>query len=272
MGLVGGQELEKTIINKIAQIQDEANTETPSTGNITPPIGKDGGVSSYVNRLRGSEQYFNTLPVGAVGWNEHTNGQSGDQKEGVEPTLGTELRVNTLLERTNVSQVTFLFDLLNQNTYRPLYEDRRLQGTSDEGTNARYYIGTEKNTNRGSLTPKTFDSSDFIGEIDNSGNQQVTDVDEKFFWKTGGGNNFNEKTLLYKTQQLVNNSETEVFINQTKKFFKDKKEDKLISRGNAISPLALIDAESNGNYCRVWTVNDDYNYLKAIRNTGLFHT
>ena len=98
----------------------------------------------------------------------------------------------------------------------------------------------------------------------------MTDVDEKFFWKTGGGNNFNEKTLLYKTQQLVNNSETEVFINQTKKFFKDKKEDRLISRGNAISPLALIDAEANGNYCRVWTVNDDYNYLKAIRNTGLF--
>jgi hypothetical protein len=270
LGLVGGQELEKTIINKIAQIQDEANTESPSTGNITPPIGKDGGVSSYVNRLRGSEQYFNTLPVGAVGWNEHNNGQSGDQQEGVEPTLGTELRVNTLLERTNVSQVTFLFDLLGQNTYRPLYEDRRLQGTSDEGTNARYYIGTEKNTNRGSLTPKTFDDSDFNGEIDNSGNQYRTDVDEKFFWSTGGEARFNEKTLLYKTQQLVNNSETEVFINQTKKFFKDKKEDKLISRGNAISPLALIDAEANGNYCRVWTVNDDYNYLKAIRNTGLF--
>jgi len=270
LGLVGGQELEKTIIDKIAQIQDEANSETPSTGNITPPIGNDGGVSSYVNRLRGSEQYFNTLPVGAVGWNEHNNGVSGDEQEGVEPTLGTELRVNTLLERTNVSQVTFLFDLLNQNTYRPLYEDRRLQGTSEEGTNARYYIGTEKNTNRGSLTPKTFDDSDFNGEVDVSGNQKRTDVNEEFFWSTGAEANFNEKTLLYKTQQLVNNNETEVFINQTKKFFKDKKEDRLISRGNAISPLALIDAESNGNYCRVWTVNDNYNYLNAIRNTGLF--
>ena len=30
------------------------------------------------------------------------------------------------------------------------------------------------------------------------------------------------KTLLYKTQQLVNNSENDVFINQTKKYFKDK--------------------------------------------------
>ena len=273
LGLVGGQELEKTIINKIAQIEDEANNGSPSTGNITPPIGKDGGVSSYVNRLRGSEQYFNTLPNGAVGWNEYNEnyGQTtGDQKEGVAPTLGTEIRVNTLLGRTSVSQVTFLFDLLNQNKYKPLYEDRRLQGTGDEGTNGRYYIGSEKNTNRGSLTPKTFDDSDFNGGPDTSGNQQRTDVDEKFFWSTGGEGNFNEKTLLYKTQQLVNNSEDEVFINQTKKYFKDKKQDRLISRGNAISPLALIDAEANGNYCRVWTVNDDYNYLKAIRNTGLF--
>ena len=208
--------------------------------------------------------------MGLLGGTNIITDISGDQQEGVEPTLGTELRVNTLLERTNVSQVTFLFDLLDQNTYRPLYEDRRLQGTSDEGTNARYYIGTEKNTNRGSLTPKTFDDSDFNGEIDNSGNQSRTDVDENFFWSTGGEARFNEKTLLYKTQQLVNNSETEVFINQTKKFFKDKKEDRLISRGNAISPLALIDAEANGNYCRVWTVNDNYNYLNAIRNSGLF--
>jgi hypothetical protein len=273
LGLVGGQELEKTIINKIAQIEDEANNQTPSIGNITPPIGNDGGVSSYVNRLRGSEQYFNTLPNGAVGWNEYNQnyGQTtGDQKEAVAPTLGTEIRVNTLLERTNVSQVTFLFDLLNQNTYRPLYEDRRLQGTAEEGINSRYYIGSEKSTNRGGLITKTFDDSDFNGGPDTSGNQKRTDVDEKFYWSTGGESNFNEKTLLYKTQQLVNNSENDVFINQTKKYFKDKKQNRLISRGNAISPLALIDAEANGNYCRVWTVNDDYNYLKAIRNTGLF--
>lgn len=273
LGLIGGQELEKSIISKIAQIEDEANDNTNSTGNITPPIGNDGGVNSYVNRLRGSEQFFNTLPNGAVGWNEYnqSNGQSsGDQKEGVEPTLGTEVRVNTLLGRTSVTQVTFLFDLLKQNTYRPLYEDRRLQGTSDEGTNSNYYIGSEKSTNRGATTPKTFDSSDFNGVIDTSGNQQKTDITEEFFWKTGGGAGFNEKTLLYKTQQLVNNNGTDVFINQTKKFFKDKKQNRLISRGNAISPLALIDAEANGNYCRVWTVTDNYNYLKAIRNTGLF--
>jgi hypothetical protein len=273
LGLIAGQELEKSIISKIAQVEDEANDNTLGVGHITPPIGNDGGVDSYVNRLRGTEQYFNTLPNGAIGWNEYnqSNGQSsGDQKEGVEPTLGTEIRVNTLLDRTSVTQVSFLFDLLDQNKYKPLYEDRRLQGTSSEGTNPNYYIGTEKSTNRGATTPKTFDDSEFNGDIDKSGNGNKTDVNEEFFWKTGGESNFNKKTLLYKTQQLVDNNATDVFINQTKKYFKDKKQDRLISRGNALSPISLIDAEANGNYCRVWTVTDKYNYLKAIRNTGLF--
>ena len=282
LGLVGGQQLEKTVIDKIAQVEDEMNPNTDSTGFITEPVGNM--VNDYVDTMRGNKQFFNTLPNDAVGWNEYNssnkiNGGTPDSEEGVEPTMGVEIRMGSLLERTSVSQVQFTFDLLNRNPYRPLYNDRRLQGTSDEGTNGRYYIGNEKNTNRGPLVTKTFDSSDFNGGVDTSGNSKRTTIEgvsepfgepNKFFWSTGGEQNFNEKTLLYKTQQLVNNSETEVFINQTKKFFKDKKQDRLISRGNAISPLALIDAEANGNYCRVWTVNDRYSYFNAIRNTGLF--
>ena len=276
LGLVGGQQLEKTIIDKISQV------ETDQTVSITEPVGnvKD----NYVDTLRGNNQFFNSLPNDAIGWNEYNssnsvNGGLTDEGEGVEPTMSTEIRMKTLLSRTGIDQVKFAFELLNRNSYRPLYEDSRFVGTSDEGTNGRYYIGTEKNTNRGALVTKTFDSSDFNGEIDNTGNGQRTTIEgisepfgepNKFFWTTGGEQNFNEKTLLYKTQQLVNNSENEVFINQTKKFFKDKKQNRLISRGNAISESLLIDAESNGNYCRVWTVNDRYNYLRAIRNTGLF--
>src|SRR6056300_1181687 len=238
LGLVGGQQLEKTIIDKISQV------ETDQTVSITEPVGNV--KNNYVDTLRGNNQFFNTLPNDAIGWNEYNtstkiNGGSTDEGEGVEPTMGTEIRMKTLLNRTGIDQVKFAFELLNRNSYRPLYEDSRFVGTSDEGTNGRYYIGTEKNTNRGSLVTKTFDSS-----------------------------NFNEKTLLYKTQQLVDNNPDSVFINQTKKFFKDKKQNRLISRGNAISESLLIDAESNGNYCRVWTVNDRYNYLRAIRNTGLF--
>jgi len=282
IGLIGGQELEKSINNKIAQIEEEANPNINSTGVITPPIGNM--VDNYVNLLRGNDQFFNTLPNNAVGWNEYNSSNKSpeglpDTQEGVNPTLSTELRMKSLFERTSVTQVQFTFDLLNRNKYIPLYEDRRLQGTSNEGTNARYYIGTEKNTNRGALITKTFSSSDFNGEVDTSGNGQRTTIEgigepfgepNKFFWSTGGEQNFNPKTLLYKTQQLVNNNQDEVFINQTKKFFRDKKQDRLISRGNAIGEIELIDLLSNGNYCRVWTVNDRYSYLRAIRNTGLF--
>jgi len=276
MGLVGGQQLEKTVIDKISQV------ETKQTGGITEPVTNI--KNNYVDTLKGNNQFFNALPNDAVGWNEYNssnkiNGGDGDAAEGVEPTMSTEVRMKTLLSRTSVEQIQFAFELLNRNPYRPLYEDRRLQGTSDEGTNGRYYIGTDKNTNRGATITRTFSSSDFNGAVDTSGNGQRTSVEgigepfgepNKFFWTTGGEGNFNEKTLLYKTQQLVNNNETDVFINQTKKFFKDKKQDRLISRGNAISELALIDAIANGNFCRVWTVNDRYSYFNAIRNTGLF--
>jgi len=282
LGLVGGVELENSIINKIAQVEDEANPNTDSTGYITEPLGNI--VDNYVNKLRGNPVISDSLPNDAIGWNEYNSsnkipGGDPDAQEGVEPTMGVEIRMGSLLERTSLSQVQFTFELLKRNSYRPLYNDRRLQGTSEEGTNGRYYIGSEKSTNRGALITKTFDSSDFNGDVDTSGNGQRTDIEgvgepfgepNKFFWTTGGEQNFNEKTLLYKTQQLVDNNQDGVYINQTKKFFKDKKQNRLISRGNAISESLLIDAEANGNYCRVWTVNDRYNYRNAIRNTGLF--
>ena len=286
LGLIGGQELEKTISNKISQISEETGNSNKKTGFITEPIGNI--VDNYVNKLRGSDQFFNTLPNNAVGWNEYnSSAKSGsellksdlDLQEGVEPTLSTEIRMNTLLSRTSQTQVSFAFNLMNRNDYRPLYEDRRLAGTSDAGLNSRYYVGTEKSTNRGSLITKKFTSADFNGEVDTTGNAKRTTVegigepfgeDNKFFWTTGGEQNFNEKTLLYKTQQLVNNFQDNVFINQTKKYFKDKEQGRVISRGNAIKTLDLVDIDGNGNFCRVWTVNDRYSYANAIRNTGLF--
>jgi hypothetical protein len=219
LGLVGGVELENTIINKIAQVEDEANPNTNSIGYITEPLGDI--VNNYVSKLRGNPVISDSLPNDAIGWNEYNSsnripGGDPDAQEGVEPTMGVEIRMGSLLERTSLSQVQFTFELLNRNSYRPLYNDRRLQGTSDEGLNGRYYIGTEKSTNRGSLITKTFDSSDFNGDTDTSGNSQRTDIEgigepfgepNKFFWSTGGEQNFNEKTLLYKTQQLVDNNQ-----------------------------------------------------------------
>lgn len=286
LGILGGQQLEKTVIDKIAQIEGFTNDEQFIHGYITPPLGKR--VNEYVNRMRGSTQFFNTLPNGAVGWNEYNSSvKSGDDllksnldiKEGVEPTLSTELRMKVLFERTSTQQVSFAFNLLNRNNYRPEYEDSRLSGTDNAGINSRYYIGTERNTNRGNRITTRFTSKDFNGSTDDIKNGLRTTIEgigepsgepNKFFWSTGSEQNFNPKTLLYKTQQLVNNSENDVFINQTKKYFRDKEQNRIISRGNAISELSLLDINSNGNFCRVWTVNDRYSYFNAIRNTGLF--
>jgi hypothetical protein len=286
LGILGGVQLEKTVIDKIAQVEGFTNDERYIRGFITPPLGDR--VDEYVNRMRGSTQFFNTLPNGAVGWNEYNSSvKSGDEllksnldiQEGVEPTLSTELRMKVLFERTSTEQVSFAFSLLNRNDYRPNYVDSRLAGTDNAGINPRYYVGTERNTNRGNRITTRFTSKDFNGEIDNTGNSQRTTIEgigepsgeeNKFFWTTGGEQNFNPKTLLYKTQQLVNNNENDVFINQTKKYFRDKEQDRIISRGNAIRELALIDVDGNTNFCRVWTVNDRYSYFNAIRNTGLF--
>jgi hypothetical protein len=286
LGILGGQQLEKTVIDKIGQVEGFTNDEQLIHGYITPPLGNR--VNEYVNRMRGSTQFFNTLPNGAVGWNEYNSSvKSGDEllktnldiQEGVEPTLSTELRMKVLFERTSVQQVSFAFSLLNRNSYRPEYVDTRLAGTENAGLNSRYYVGTERNTNRGNRITTRFTNKDFNGSIDNTGNGQRTTIEgigepsgeeNKFFWSTGGEQNFNPKTLLYKTQQLVNNSENDVFINQTKKYFRDKEQDRIISRGNAIRELSLVDVDGNANFCRVWTVNDRYSYFNAIRNTGLF--
>ena len=88
----------------------------------------------------------------------------------------------------------------------------------------------------------------------------ATTVNEDFYWVNDGGNNFNEKTILSKTQDLVNIFPDSVFIDQTTKYFKDKVNDKLISRGNAISKESFEAASSNGEICRVWTGVDNYSY------------
>jgi len=269
LGLIGGQELEKGINEKITYVRNQANSDTPSVGNITLPLGEDGGVNSYLNKLSGNELFFNDLPISSVGWNEYGNTSNiVDNVEGVEKSLSTELRVNSLLEKTSETQVSFILNSLKRNTYRPLYEDRRFQGTSNEGTNSRYYIGSEKNTNRGSVITKTFSEKDFNDDSGESTENGTTTIDEKYIWGGSQSTSFNTKTLLSKTKELVDNYETEVFINQTKKFFKDKKLNKLISRGSGIGKSD--NPGKTGDYSRVWTVTDKYNYSNAIRKSGLF--
>ena len=278
LGLQGGEHLQSAISEKVTQIEEENNPDTPSTGSITvdPNLNI---VDNFINMMTGNQLYYNSLPNGAVGWQEYNSSNKGDLSKVsnelggyTEPSLSTEGRSNMLLERTSNTQVGFLFTLLGENAYVPNYEDRRNVGTDLEGTNSRYYIGSERSTNRGATITDVFQSSEFNGDADSDplAVNQATNVNEDFFWRTDNQNAFNEKTLLYKTQKLLDDHPDGVWINQTKKYFKDRTANKLISRGSAMSKFSLIEAEANGNFCRVWTVTDKYDYSKAIRNSGLF--
>ena len=275
LGLVGGEELQIGITNKIAQV------ETSKVNSITTGLNS---VDEYTNRIKQNQAFFSVLPTDAVGWQEYNSSNKDnliaaelqkvnvDLGNNVNPSLSTEARVNSMLSSTGIDQVEFLFTSFQQNLYVPKYSDNRFEGTGLAGTSSRYYIGSERSTNRGATITQRFSSEDFNGDDgeNTSGVEKVTSVDENYFWNTGNQTNFNENTLLYKTQRLVDEHPDGVWINQTKKYFRDKTTGKLISRGNAISPLTLLEAEANGNYCRVWTVNDNYTYANAIRNSGLF--
>ncbi len=273
LGLIGGQELEKGINEKISYVREQNNTDTPTVGSVTLP----NTVDDYINIVRGNKIYTSILTNNDVGWNEYNESTKNNSESnlvsnigGVVRTTSTESRVNTLLEKTSEKQVSFLLELLERNNYRPLYEDRRFQGTNNEGSNGRYYIGSEINTNRGSFIPTTFNEKDF-NDVSGGGTVegQATTIDNDYYWGDGLQIlNFNEKTLLSKTKNLVDNYDSDVYINQTQKFFKDKKLDRLISRGSGIG--VTPNPQLTGDYARAWTVTDNYNYSNAIRNKGLF--
>ncbi len=273
LGLIGGQELEKGINEKISYVREQNNTDTPTVGSVTLP----NSVDDYINIVRGNKIYTSILTNNDVGWNEYNESTKNNSESnlvsnigGVVRTTSTESRVNTLLEKTSEKQVSFLLELLERNNYRPLYEDRRFQGTNNEGSNGRYYIGSEINTNRGSFIPTTFNEKDF-NDVSGGGTVegQATTIDNDYYWGDGLQIlNFNEKTLLSKTKNLVDNYDSDVYINQTQKFFKDKKLDRLISRGSGIG--VTPNPQLTGDYARAWTVTDNYNYSNAIRNKGLF--
>lgn len=276
LGMIGASEMETNVINKVAQIQNKVSSDLIKYA-ITYFQPADEETSDFEDRMRGVLSSQNGLPTEAVGWQEYNtqlkSNKLGNQRNDSQssPIITTEQRNNTLISNTGINQTTFLFNALGLNVYSPNYSDRRLSSTSDAGTNSRYYIGSERTTNRGSKIMTTFTSDEFNG-ADGINSEQVgqTTVDGDYYWEYNDNNNFNNKTLLSETQQLVNNFPDDVFIDQTKKFFKDKVKGRLISRGNAISSESFESAIKNGKFCRVWTPKDPYKYQNAIRKSGLF--
>ena len=270
-------------INTDALSLIQGNELIQSNYDITVPSNLIAKGAELLGRLTGIELPVSTIPNGAIGWQEYNTAKanSGKLKDKVnnvlsklgvvtQTNLTTEKRTDELLKRTGNGQKNALFRHLKLNEYTPNYSSPRLFGLlGDRGSNGRYYIGNEEDTNRGYGVTRVFKSEDF----DNKGEGKATTPTENFVW---GGEEveFPDQTILEKTNYLTEQfSETDVFINQTKKFFKDKLTDKILSRGNAIK-------DNSGDYARVWLKSTDgtqrdqlekgYSYNNAIRKSGLF--
>ena len=250
---------------------------------ITTPANIIGKGAELIGKITGTQLPVSTIPKGAIGWQEYNQARSNSgklansirnvlTKLGVttELNLTTEKRMDELLKRTGGGQKNALFRSIQLNKYVPNYSSPRLFGIlGDRAPNSRYYIGSEDSTNRGYGVTRQFKAEDFL-EDEGAG---LVRPPENFTWGTQNVG-FAEQTILGKTKYLADEfSETDVFIDQTKKFFKDKLTDKIVSRGNAIT-------NNSGEFARVWLKSSEgtqrdqlekgYSYQNAIRKSGLF--
>ena len=250
---------------------------------ITTPANIIGKGAELIGKITGTQLPVSTIPKGAIGWQEYNQARANSgklansirnvlTKLGVttELNLTTEKRMDELLKRTGGGQKNALFRSIQLNKYVPNYSSPRLFGIlGDRAPNSRYYIGSENSTNRGYGVTRQFKAEDFIED----GGSGLVRPPENFTWGTENVS-FAEDTILDKTKYLADEfSETDVFIDQTKKFFKDKLTDKVVSRGNAIT-------NSSGEFARVWLKSSEgterdqlekgYSYQNAIRKSGLF--
>jgi hypothetical protein len=297
LGIIGYEKLKDNINANKENIHDKTvgniNSSSISSGlnnslnyndfTITTTINETDKVSLYMNSIRGLRFPSSIIPNDAIGWNEFNYGKKDSKNTsqlgkllsqlGVNNPVnsGTESRMDTLLEVTSSGQKNILFSLLKLNTYAPQYSANRTFNVFTEiGSEYSYYVGTKNNTNISNGINYRLNETDFgIGTINTINDTK----DNPFIWNTNypSINPFNNKTLLYKTQQILNNSSRYVFINQNKTQFIDPSTFKQISKGSAIK-------NSNGEYFRVWKkssdskdqLTDGYSYRNAIRNSGLF--
>lgn len=297
LGIIGYEKLKDNINANKENIHDKTvgniNSSSISSGlnnsinyndfTITTTINETDKVSLYMNSIRGLRFPSSIIPKDAIGWNEFNYGKKDSKNTsqlgkllnqlGVNNPVnsGTESRMDTLLEVTSSGQKNILFSLLKLNTYAPQYSANRTFNVFTEiGSEYSYYVGTKNNTNISNGINYRLNETDFgIGTINTLNDTK----DNPFVWNTNypSINPFNNKTLLYKTQQILNNGSKYVFINQDKTQFIDPSTFKQISKGSAIK-------NNNGEYFRVWKkssdskdqLTDGYSYRNAIRNSGLF--
>ena len=257
--------------------------------------------AEFLTELTGFEFPFSYLPPDIFGFERIRRENTDGTVTYIGSSLSFKERLALHLEYTGKGQQTQLLNLLKLNIYKPevigKFETLEAKGYTFDyqlsvgNPNAKDFIvtftksvdsgrgayepygvvGITKRTNTGSLVSDKF-AWRWMEDIDNP---------EAIGWvDTGANDRFDPKSLLFKTQEVINNfSEGEVsaFLDMADKEFTEvvNGERNIISRGDATTASGdYVDDDGTeikkGEYFRVWTKQRGYNRLsRTLRHRAL---
>jgi hypothetical protein len=276
---------------------------------ITVPKNAVARAAEFAIKLQGVELPFSYLPQDAFGL-ERIRKEERGKATYVGSDLSISERVNLLLEYTGKAQQKHLFNLLKLNTYHSRIEGRTetLEDTSyigyvegfQDSLNAKDFIATYDKivtTEYGYYEPYgvvSIHKRDVVGEMFSDGFRWVwiDDIKDRnaIGWvnKRGDsvsqaidsnlGNNFEPKSLLWKTQEILNgSSDVGAFLDLSKKEFYEviDGETYVISRGDSTTASGDYTDDDGteikkGEFFRVFTKQRGYNKLnRTLKHRGL---
>ena len=246
--------------------------------NYTITVHKSGGgkVVDFLSKIGGFE-----IPVSYIG--EEASIFSKESKE-----LNNIDRNNELLLYTGKGQKLALLFNLQQNKYKPAYLLSEKNEIAPE-----YYYGSDPKSQEPkfnfSLTQSNEKNPQNYGWDNPNTIDKPTKVDGEFYWEPvqlnvdpndpigsavdnavaiARSNPFNPKSLLYKTQNLINQRKIWSSV-QTERLV-DKTEIQSVGENGLMSKGSAVLAEDGKTFCRVWTTVNRYDTVnKLIRHSGL---
>jgi hypothetical protein len=189
-----------------------------------------------------------------------------------------------LLDYTTDATKSLLFRLIDENKYKPKTslesENKNYLSTDTETDNFGLgyfddnfndnYVKDQNgvfSTNDFSIIPESGDLNSFVISLAVNNANITGNKSNKFTWEKSNNtsNPFNERSILHKTQQLINNQSTlENSDNPTQNPI-GRKNDKTFPNSSRVKTL------SGGTYCRNWSPKKQYRtYGDTIRNSELF--
>jgi hypothetical protein len=275
---------------------------------ITNPKSRLGRIAEFTAKLSGLENPLSYLPEDVFNINR-TKSVTNGKVTYIGSDLSYKEQVNLLLQYTGKGQERQLLNLLDLNIYKNEIEGRtrtiRANTYADFNKNAvtpldnsdfivkgnliipapgGYYepygiVSRHKFNQNGSIDKQMFsDGFWFVWTTDASDlSPSVTNETYSIGWvaRPEGDNKFKQKSLLYKTQELVNSNES--FLDLSKKEYTEliDGEYKFISRGDSTTASESYTDDDGtrikkGDFFRVWTKERGYNRLdRTLRHRGL---